>query len=161
MLVKDTQLSREQLTDLALDRLRAIVPPEGNIQVIIVTGRDGGAADSDPVISQSRLANAGMPRKFKSSSAALTTALGTPLASRGTRSMRSTRTNLRTIQKPLQHMRATKIICTLGPACWTEDGMRALVDAGCDIVRLNFSHGSHAGKFASRPCPAAPFQRML
>ncbi|MGF7238350.1 MAG: pyruvate kinase, partial [Frankia sp.] len=40
--------------------------------------------------------------------------------------------------------RRAKIICTLGPATSSPDSIRALVDAGMDIARLNFSHGSHA-----------------
>lgn len=27
-------------------------------------------------------------------------------------------------------LRATKVICTLGPACWSVDGLIALIDAG-------------------------------
>jgi pyruvate kinase len=38
--------------------------------------------------------------------------------------------------------RRAKIVCTLGPA--TDDRARALVEAGMDVARLNFSHGSHA-----------------
>ena len=38
--------------------------------------------------------------------------------------------------------RRTRIVCTIGPATATPDGVRALVDAGMDVARLNFSHGS-------------------
>jgi len=41
-------------------------------------------------------------------------------------------------------MRRAKIVCTLGPAVGTYEGVRALVYAGMDVARLNFSHGSHA-----------------
>ena len=39
--------------------------------------------------------------------------------------------------------RRAKIICTLGPSCNTEAGVRALLQLGMDVARLNFSHGSH------------------
>ena len=41
-------------------------------------------------------------------------------------------------------MRRAKIVCTLGPAVNTPTKIRALVDAGMDVARLNLSHGSHA-----------------
>lgn len=40
-------------------------------------------------------------------------------------------------------MRRAKIVCTLGPASSTPEMIQALVDAGMDCARLNFSHGSH------------------
>jgi pyruvate kinase len=40
--------------------------------------------------------------------------------------------------------RRVKIVCTLGPATATAERVTALVEAGMDIARLNFSHGSHA-----------------
>lgn len=39
--------------------------------------------------------------------------------------------------------RRAKIICTLGPSCNSEAGIRALLQVGMDVARLNFSHGSH------------------
>jgi pyruvate kinase len=39
--------------------------------------------------------------------------------------------------------RRAKIVCTLGPATDTPERCRALVEAGMDVARLNFSHGSH------------------
>jgi len=36
----------------------------------------------------------------------------------------------------------TKIVCTLGPACSTPEALRALVEAGMDAARVNFSHGT-------------------
>ncbi|MBJ7288864.1 pyruvate kinase [Williamsia sp.] len=40
--------------------------------------------------------------------------------------------------------RRTKIVCTLGPATDSAEGVRELVESGMDVARLNFSHGSHA-----------------
>ncbi|MFQ3575436.1 MAG: pyruvate kinase [Cytophagales bacterium] len=37
----------------------------------------------------------------------------------------------------------TKVIATVGPSCNTEEKLWELVQAGVDIFRLNFSHGSH------------------
>ena len=40
-------------------------------------------------------------------------------------------------------MRKTRIVCTLGPATRSAREIRALVKAGMDVARLNFSHGNH------------------
>jgi len=40
--------------------------------------------------------------------------------------------------------RRTKIVCTLGPASDDLKTIRALIRAGMDVARLNFSHGTHA-----------------
>jgi len=41
-------------------------------------------------------------------------------------------------------VRRAKIVCTLGPAVNTPERIRALVDAGMDVARMNLSHGSYA-----------------
>jgi pyruvate kinase len=41
-------------------------------------------------------------------------------------------------------MRRAKIVCTLGPATDSYDQIKALVEAGMDVARLNLSHGTHA-----------------
>src|SRR5689334_12391631 len=40
--------------------------------------------------------------------------------------------------------RRAKIVCTLGPATATRERIGDLVDAGMDVARLNFSHGTQA-----------------
>jgi pyruvate kinase len=42
----------------------------------------------------------------------------------------------------LRHCR-TKIVCTLGPSSNTRDALRSLVEAGLNVARINFSHGTH------------------
>ena len=49
-------------------------------------------------------------------------------------------------ENPIQ--RRAKIVATLGPASNTESVFRELVRAGVNIVRLNFSHGTHEEKLA-------------
>lgn len=46
--------------------------------------------------------------------------------------------------------RHTKIIATMGPAVASPEQVRALVKAGMDVARLNFSHGDH--NFHARFC---------
>jgi pyruvate kinase len=43
----------------------------------------------------------------------------------------------------LRRQRSAKIVATLGPASSSPDQIRALFEAGVDVFRLNFSHGTH------------------
>jgi pyruvate kinase len=45
--------------------------------------------------------------------------------------------------RPLRRRRSVKIVATLGPASASYERIRALFEAGVDVFRLNFSHGSH------------------
>jgi pyruvate kinase len=40
-------------------------------------------------------------------------------------------------------MRRAKIVATLGPASSSYDQIRAIIEAGVDVARMNLSHGSH------------------
>ena len=39
--------------------------------------------------------------------------------------------------------RATHIVCTIGPVSRSVEKLTELIEAGMDVVRLNFSHGTH------------------
>ncbi|MEM7618062.1 MAG: pyruvate kinase [Pseudomonadota bacterium] len=43
----------------------------------------------------------------------------------------------------IRRYRQTKIVATLGPASGDPEMMRTLFEAGVDVFRMNFSHGSH------------------
>ena len=40
-------------------------------------------------------------------------------------------------------MKKTKIICTIGPASQNPETIKAMIEAGMNVCRLNFSHGSY------------------
>ena len=45
--------------------------------------------------------------------------------------------------RPAVKARRAKIVCTIGPASNSETMLRELLHAGMDVVRINFSHGTH------------------
>ena len=45
-------------------------------------------------------------------------------------------------------MKKTKIVCTLGPACDSEEVIEKLILSGMDAARFNFSHGTHESHLA-------------
>lgn len=43
----------------------------------------------------------------------------------------------------MKPLRRARIVATLGPASSSPESIRALIEAGVDVFRLNFSHGTH------------------
>jgi pyruvate kinase len=61
-------------------------------------------------------------------------------------------------------VRRTRIVCTIGPASDDADTLRAMLEAGMDVARLNFSHGDHAAhadRIARLRAVAAELDRPL
>ncbi|MGH8808765.1 MAG: pyruvate kinase, partial [Noviherbaspirillum sp.] len=48
----------------------------------------------------------------------------------------------------MKRQRSTKIVATLGPATSSPEAIAKLWEAGADVFRLNFSHGTHADHHA-------------
>ncbi len=60
--------------------------------------------------------------------------------------------------------RRTKIVATVGPACWDKETLRELISAGADVLRLNFSHSDrerHAKTIATAREAAADVDREV
>jgi len=47
------------------------------------------------------------------------------------------------LEESSERARRAKIVCTIGPACDSEEMIRDLMRTGMDVARLNFSHGTH------------------
>jgi pyruvate kinase len=45
--------------------------------------------------------------------------------------------------KTLHNIRKTKIVCTIGPSSYEASRIQALIKAGMDVARINFSHGTY------------------
>ena len=47
-------------------------------------------------------------------------------------------------------LKKAKVICTIGPASSNPEKLTQMLEAGMDVARLNFSHGSHEVRAADR-----------
>lgn len=47
------------------------------------------------------------------------------------------------IYNPPSDYRKTSIVCTIGPKTNSVEKLKQLTEAGMNVVRMNFSHGSH------------------
>ncbi|HEY5667927.1 MAG TPA: pyruvate kinase, partial [Candidatus Saccharimonadales bacterium] len=52
---------------------------------------------------------------------------------------------------PLTSFKRTKIVATVGPATDSYEAIYQLIDAGANMIRLNFSHGTHEEHAARIP----------
>ena len=51
----------------------------------------------------------------------------------------------------------TKIVATLGPASASRETVSAMIRAGVDVIRLNFSHGTYSNRQLSHLTRSWPF----
>lgn len=51
------------------------------------------------------------------------------------------------IYNPPSDYRKTSVICTIGPKTNSVEKLKELANAGMNVVRMNFSHGSHEVRF--------------
>ncbi|HSD55630.1 MAG TPA: pyruvate kinase [Candidatus Saccharimonadales bacterium] len=52
---------------------------------------------------------------------------------------------------PLKSFKRTKIVATLGPATDSYEKIEELIDSGANVIRLNFSHGTHEERLVQIP----------
>ncbi|GLI64206.1 hypothetical protein VaNZ11_007398 [Volvox africanus] len=150
LLLDSLEIESEDLAERSLERVRSLglMPPSGHdCRMIVSRGRHTGSADTDPIVTVVKPGGSGLKRRNWSTGNTLYTPSGVPIQRPGVRSLRSTRTNLPLITAPVKQGRATKVVCTMGPACWSEETMGKLLDAGMDIMRLCFSYGDHKGHY--------------
>lgn len=61
-----------------------------------------------------------------------------------TQSLRNSGVTIQSVLEPATATRSkSKVVATIGPACWSVETLVKLIDAGVDTCRLNFSHGDH------------------
>jgi pyruvate kinase len=115
------------------------IPFEGR-RVIIVTSPDGFAVQKSAVATVASVKDGvSTPEPTED----MPTTYVDPGKLNSVLSLRSSRIGLELILDPVSSFRKTKIVCTLGPKCWSEDGIKSLLRAGLGVARFNFSHGTH------------------
>lgn len=75
-----------------------------------------------------------------------------------TLSLRASKISVNLILSSTTKTRSTKIVCTMGPKCWSEEGLSQLLDAGMDVARFNLSHGNHQVRILSMWSSNSPFK---
>ena len=108
---------------------------------IIARGAASPTADSNPMINIMTTPGALRPK----------TAGAGDKHHQPTLSLRATRISVSLILASQNKVRQTKIICTMGPKCWSEENLGRLLDAGMDIARFNLSHGNHKARGVNLP----------
>jgi pyruvate kinase len=120
------------------------VPFEGR-RILVVASPAGGSADEAAVMSTVTLSIRSARQSIitPAQTAPMHTSYTDPGTSNSVLSLRSTQIGLDLILNNSPVLRKTKIVCTMGPKCWSEQGMRALLANGMGVARFNFSHGTH------------------
>ncbi|KAL6747633.1 pyruvate kinase [Haematococcus lacustris] len=147
--VDSLALTDQQAAEWAAEKVVKLLGQSSAVgcKIVVARGKAGGSADMDPVVTVVKLGPALKKDKAWGASSTLMLPAGHQVSRTGVRSLRSTLTSLPLISAPVTSYRKTKIICTMGPSCWSEETLGKLLDAGMDLARFNFSHGDHKGHF--------------
>ena len=118
----------------------------GSCRIVLPQVAPGIVVSASRTSSQPGISNSSSKANLEPSGAATPLAAAHERSTAKTLTLRTTAISMADILDPtggLNLHRKTKIVCTLGPSCWSEEGLATLLAAGMDVARFNFSHGTH------------------